>query len=121
VNNLEKRISYNEKYFVSVSNTENGEVSDKTRFHYRQDNDIVWAEYSGGEIVKGFLIGKADEKGRLEFAYQHINTRTEIRIGTCLSLPEQLPDGRLRLVESWKWLNGDESTGSSIIEEVEAL
>ena len=113
-------MNYNDKHFVSVSNTENGEVSDKTRFHYHQENEVVWAEYSGGDIVKGFLIGKVCQDGRLEFYYQHINTRLEIRIGVCNSTPEQLADGRLRLVESWQWLNGDHSTGSSVVEEVEA-
>ena len=113
----EKQINYNNRKFISVANTENGEVSEKTLFHYHQENDIVWAEYSGGEIVKGFLIGKTDKKGKLEFGYQHINQKNEIRIGTCSSLPEWLDDGRLRLIESWQWLNGDKSKGSSIIEE----
>jgi len=109
---------YNDKVFIAVNNTENGEVSDQTRFFYHQDQDVVWAEYTGGDIVKGFLIGKADESGKLEFSYQHINIHSEIRIGMCHSLPEQLRDGRLRLNESWQWLNGDQSKGSSIIEEM---
>jgi len=112
---------YNDKVFIAVNNTANGEVSDKTRFFYHQDGEIVWAEYSGGDIVKGFLIGKADEDGKLEFSYQHINIRSEIRIGVCNSSPERLGDGRLRLNESWQWLNGDCSKGTSILEEVVGL
>jgi len=67
------------------------------------------------------MIGKAYKDGRLEFGYQHMNIRAEIRIGVCTSSPERLADGRLRLNETWKWLSGDNSTGSSIIEEVTAL
>ncbi len=111
-------ICYDNKRFVSVENTANGDVSEMTIFHYHQENELVWAEYCGGEILKGFLIGKADRNGRLEFCYQHINCRSELRIGICRSLPEQLSDGRLRLTESWQWLNGDKSAGLSVIEEV---
>jgi hypothetical protein len=114
---LKSSICYDNKRFVSVENTKTGEVSKKTVFHYHQNNELIWAEYCGGEIVKGFLIGKADKDGRLEFGYQHINIHSEIRIGICQSFPEYLNDGRLRLKESWQWLNGDKSAGSSIIEE----
>jgi hypothetical protein len=38
--------------------------------------------------------------------------------GTCISTPEILPDGRLRLHESWRWTSGDGSSGESAIEEV---
>ena len=31
---------------------------------------------------------------------------------------ERLPDGRLRFKESWQWLSGDRSAGTSEIEEV---
>ena len=113
-----KQNFYDGKVFVAVVNSEGGEVSDKTKFYYHQNDDIVWAEYSGGEIVKGFLIGKVDTEGRLKFSYQHINIGSEIRIGMCDSLPEHLENGKLRLNETWQWLNGDKSTGTSIIEEV---
>jgi hypothetical protein len=115
---LSQNICYDNKHFIAVTNTDNGEVSKSTVFHYHQENDIVWAEYSGGEIVKGFLIGKADRDSRLEFSYQHVNIHSEIRVGICKSSPERLDDGRLRLIETWQWLNGDKSTGSSVVEEV---
>ena len=113
-----KQNFYDGKVFAAVANSENGEVSGKTKFFYHQTGDIVWAEYSGGEIVKGFLVGKADSEGRLTFSYQHINIDSEIRIGMCNSFPEQPDGGKLRLNETWQWLNGDKSTGTSIIEEV---
>jgi len=110
-------IDYNNKVFVSTSNSDNGEVSDKTVFNYRQWKDIIWACYSGGNIVKGYLVGKCHKDGKLEFSYQHVNTKKEIRTGKCKSIPEILPDGRIRLLESWEWTNGDRSKGSSVIEE----
>ena len=57
------------------------EVSDKTVFCYHQKENTIWAEYSGGEIKKGFLVGTIDENKNLHFSYQHINLHDEIKTG----------------------------------------
>jgi hypothetical protein len=111
-------INYYDRTFVSIENTANGEVSSKTTFRYKQEGNIISATYSGGEIVKGLLIGIANEDGCLEFRYNHVNTKNEIRGGECVSTPEILADGRIRLYEKWKWLDAEETEGNSIIEEV---
>jgi len=49
-------MNYDNRKFRLVENTGTGEVGGNTFFHYHQDGKIVWAEYSGGEIVKGNLI-----------------------------------------------------------------
>lgn len=112
------KINYDNKKFASVQNSETGEVSSETVFHYHQKNDVVWAEYSGGEIVFGNLIAKVDESGNLEMRYQHINKNDELMTGKCLSNVEILEDGRIRLYEKWEWTSGDLSKGESIIEEI---
>ena len=111
-------INYNGRKFVSVENTVNGEVSSKTFFEYKQEGNILSATYSGGEIVKGSLIGIVKDNGSLQFRYNHVNKKNEIRGGQCYSIPESLPDGRIRLYEKWKWTDTDQSEGESIIEEV---
>ncbi|MEH7305109.1 n-acetylglutamate synthase [Neobacillus drentensis] len=111
-------INYNGRKFVSVENTANGEVSSSTFFEYKQEGNILSATYSGGDIVKGTLIGIVEENGRLQFRYNHVNKRNEIRGGRCSSTPETLPDGRIRLYERWKWTDTDQSEGESIIEEM---
>jgi len=78
----------------------------------------VWAEYSGGVILKGFLLAKVIENDDLDMRYEHINTTGEIMTGLCVSTPEVLPDGRIRLHEKWQWTGGDFSSGESIIEEI---
>lgn len=110
-------INYDGKCFVPKMNTENGEVDGQTVFHYHQRENVIWAEYAGGEILQGFLVGTADEKGNLEFTYQHINAFMQIRLGKCNSMPIRLEDGRLEMHEEWQWLNGDESKGKSVIVE----
>ncbi|WP_185807753.1 n-acetylglutamate synthase [Lysinibacillus telephonicus] len=111
-------INYNGRKFISIENTSNGEVSSKTLFEYTQDGNIISASYSGGEILKGTLIGIVREDSSLEFRYNHVNVKNEIRGGKCISTPEILPDGRIKLYENWKWLDTEETEGSSIIEEV---
>ncbi len=54
-------INYNGKIFLSVGNSETGEVSAETVFHYHQTGDLVWAEYKGGEIVFGNLLAKTNK------------------------------------------------------------
>lgn len=111
-------INYNDKYFRPLVNSANGETSGDTIFHYRQEDNIVTAEYAGGKIIKGQLIGITDETGRLNFRYQQVNDKGEIMTGTCMSVPELMPNGKLKLYEHWQWTSGDFSRGESIVEEV---
>lgn len=112
------KINYDNKKFASVENSETGEVSGETVFHYRQKGDLVWAEYAGGAIVFGTLIAKVLENDCLEMSYQHLNESGDLMTGRCFSTPEILPDGRIRLFEKWQWTSGDLSAGESIIEEI---
>ncbi len=114
---VSKEISYDGKYFVPVSNSANGEVDSSTLFEYHQKGNVVWASYSGQDIFKGDLIGTVSENGEMDFYYQHINSKNEVRIGKCHSTPKTLEDSRIQLVEEWQWLNGDMSKGSSVLEE----
>lgn len=108
---------FHNKIFRSVTNTDNGEVGTETRFHYQQDGQVVWAEYAGGTICKGFLIATLQADNSLDMRYQHVNMQGELMTGRCHSVPEILPDGRLRLHERWQWTSGDGSAGESIVEE----
>jgi len=110
-------ICYDRKFFVPQKNTENGEVDGNTVFAYRQKDNILWADYSGGEIIKGHLVGTVAENGELNFYYQHINEQKQVRIGVCHSIPQILDNGKIKLSEKWKWLNGDKSEGVSVIVE----
>ncbi len=114
------KINYDGKTFTSIQNSETGEVSDETIFQYHQNENLVWAEYSGGEIVFGNLIAKVDENGNLDMRYQHLNKKGELMTGICKSIPEILNDGRIRLHEKWKWTSGDFSEGTSVVEEVDS-
>ena len=80
--------------------------------------DIVTAIYEGGGIRLGQLLARVLPGGQLDMRYHHLNAAGQLMLGQCLSTPECLPDGRLRFKESWQWLSGDRSAGTSEIEEV---
>lgn len=111
-------INYHNKTFRATVIADSGNVNAETVFIYRQDGDIVTASYAGGNIISGHLIAIADENGKLDMRYQHINTGHALMTGTCVSVPELLPNGKLRLHEKWQWTSGDMSKGESIVEEI---
>ena len=111
-------MNYNKKTFRPISNTENGETSNETFFQYIQTENIITAEYSGGKIKKGHLIGIVDQNGCINMSYHQVNIEGHIMTGICKSTPEILSSGKIRLHEKWKWTSGDFSEGKSIIEEI---
>ena len=63
------------------------------------------------------MVGYVHQNGELDFYYEHINIRNEIRVGKCHSIPQINDNGKIELHEEWQWINGDCSTGSSIVVE----
>ena len=110
-------INYDKKIFRPISNTENGETSNDTIFIYKQQGNILTSSYEGGKIIKGHLIGIVDDDGNIEMRYHQVNEKGELMTGKCKSVPEILPNQKIRLHETWEWTSGDYSKGNSIIEE----
>jgi hypothetical protein len=110
--------NYNARVFRSVANSDGGDVTGETTFHYHQRDDLVWATYAGGSVAFGTLLAKVDALGALDMRYHHVAVDGNFKSGRCHSRPERLPDGRLRLHEQWQWTDGADGQGASIIEEV---
>ncbi|MGE6632101.1 n-acetylglutamate synthase [Bacillus sp. NPDC077027] len=109
---------YDGKTFIPQSNSENGEVSSATMFHYRQESHILTGAYKGGSILSGVLVGTVNDDGTLQFRYHHVNEDDSMRSRSCYSVPKQLDHGKIQLHEKWKWMDGDLSEGESVIEEL---
>lgn len=110
-------INYDGRFFTPKFNSDNGEVDAQTLFAYHQDGENLFAEYSGGEVERGQMLGKVSFNGELDFYYQHINKMGNIMTGKCHSIPHILDNGKIELQEEWQWLNGDKSKGTSIVTE----
>jgi hypothetical protein len=111
-------INYDDRRFRPVRNTANGETSSETVFHYRQEGNILTSTYSGGRIRNGHLIALVDEEGHIDMRYHQVNDKGELMTGVCRSIPEVMPNGKIRLHETWQWTSGDGSSGDSVLEEV---
>jgi hypothetical protein len=109
-------ISLEGRVFSGVENSATGEVGQSTTFTYHQDGEVIWAEYAGGAVVRGYLVGTR-QAGKLNFRYAHLATNMETSTGVCESVIEVLDDGRVRFHESWAWESRPE-TGNSIVEEL---
>jgi len=49
-------LNLDNKKFIAVENTANGEVSSQTEFHYHQQGKMIWAEYGGGRCCTTFSL-----------------------------------------------------------------
>ena len=56
-------ICYDGRRFIPKMNSKNGEVNEQTTFTYHQKGNLLWAEYTGGDILKGYLIGTVSTNG----------------------------------------------------------
>lgn len=108
----------NNKIFMSLANTANGDVNGATRFYYTQKGNVITAKYEGGVVEIGSIVGKMLTEDSFEICYQHLTVTGELRIGQCKTKIELLENDVIKLIEDWQWLNGDFSTGHSELIEV---
>ncbi|MEE1834233.1 hypothetical protein [Streptomyces sp. SP17KL33] len=93
-----------------------GQVGTRTRFTYHEKDGEIWADYTGGDVVRGRLVGtRAGD--RLDFRYVQLKTDGTTASGHCVSLVVELPDGRVRLEETWEW-ESRSGSGTSVVEQV---
>lgn len=93
-----------------------GQVGTRTRFTYHEEDGRIWAEYAGGDVVRGNIVGtRAGD--RLDFRYVQLTQDGTTSSGHCVSTVVELPDGRVRLQESWAW-ESQEGSGTSVVEQL---
>jgi hypothetical protein len=85
--------------------------------NYHQAGKVVWAEFSGGAVLRGSLVGECAEDGTLHLGYCQLLDTGEVISGRCVSTPERLADGRVQLREQWRRFDATDagSTGVSYI------
>jgi hypothetical protein len=106
-------IDYNGRRFRSTAHGD----AEAALALYRQDGDLVWADFAGGNVRRGSLTGVCASDGTLEFAYTMVLTGGDVVAGRCRSTPEVLDDGRIRLQETWERYGAHAASGVSTIEE----
>ncbi|MEU6004955.1 hypothetical protein [Streptomyces sp. NPDC047453] len=104
------------RVLAPVADQAPGQVGTRTRFMYHERNGEIWAEYAGGDVVRGHLVGTR-ESDRLDFRYVQLKQDGTTSSGHCVSTVVELPDGRVRLEETWRW-ESQPGSGTSVVEEV---
>ena len=100
--------------FNAVEN-ENGEVGQDTVFTYHEADGTIWAEYAGGAVLRGYLVGTR-RLDRLEVRYVHLNVGGDTASGVCSTRIEFLTDGRAVLHERWNWESRPGNGTSTVVE-----
>ena len=99
-----------------IKTAANGVVNEMTIFTFSQTNNFVSAVYSGGQIIKGYLVGIVNQN-KLSFSYCQLQTNGKMDNGhsECDILIES---GKIRLVEHFIWNSRDGETGTNIFQEL---
>lgn len=84
---------------------------------YHQDGSVVWAEFGGGKVVRGSIVGTCDPDGVLNMTYCQLLGDGRLMAGRVRSIPTVLDDGRVRLEEHWERLGDNTESGVSVMEE----
>lgn len=99
----------------AVKTDQHGVVNKDTQFLFSLDRDVVTAEYSGGSVVQGFLVGRCCGSS-LEFSYCQMHDNGNVTGGRAHAEIATTADGRLRMVEHFTFDDG--SSGVNILEQV---
>jgi hypothetical protein len=91
---------------------------DGTVARYRQDGDLVWADFTGGTVRRGAVIGRCGPDGTLRLAYAMVLATGEVISGHTVNIPQWCADGQLVLREEWERFGKHAETGVSYLEEV---
>lgn len=112
------KFDFNNKRFALIQNSDNGAVNTETIFNYKQDNNLVTADYFGGTIKYGKII--ADLKGdQLNMLYQCLTTDNELKAGKALAEITLAENGKIKLYLDWEWLTNGNDKGKSEYIEIE--
>lgn len=114
------RVHYDGKRFAGVVNYDDGDFDRETRYHYRQKGDVVWGTFEGGGVRAGTLVARVNADDSLDMRWQYVDRAGRLKTGACLTRPEVLGDGRVRLHESWRTDGELPEAGTSVAEEIRA-
>jgi len=100
-----------------IKTAPNGVVNESTIFFFSQTGNFVYATYSGGPIFKGYLVGTISND-KLVFSYCQIQIIGKIDNGQSECDIIFGENGKIRLIEHFKWASRNDETGVNIFQEL---
>lgn len=110
-----KSFNLNNRTFILMDNSKCGKVDDQTIFKYRQKNNLVTADYSGGSIQEGRIVAQF-RNNRLHMLYNCITSDNELKAGKAMADVTRSREGKLILSLNWAWLETSKTGRSTYIE-----
>ena len=101
----------------AVETDENGVIDERTIFEFRQEGRSVHAEYSGGRIERGFLVGVIAGSS-FEFRYCQLEAGGVLNGGESKCELRITEDSKVQIVEHFEWASRP-GGGRNVIQEVE--
>jgi aspartate racemase len=96
--------------------TEGGQVDSRTTFDVIDRGDVVRANYRGGELAEGALIGRRDG-ATLDWRYVQLDRSGHTNTGHTVDTASRAADGRWTLDETWQW-ESRSGAGTSVLTEL---
>lgn len=107
---------HNKSLIITLIEGPEAEVTQETIFHFGQQGDLVWAEYSGGKVRVGRLVGVINGD-RLNHSYVQINSENKINSGEGTSRLVLNEYSKIEIIEEWEW-KSQEGKGKSVMTEI---
>lgn len=107
-----KSFNFNNKKFVLLENSENGEVDQSTVFEYKQKGNLVTADYFGGTIAYGKIIAHINND-ELNMVYQCATKDNQLKAGRAIAKISEYKPNKLKLSLDWEWLGESGGKGKS--------
>ena len=86
-----------------------GKVSSETIFFFKQEKDLVTADYHGGQIRYGKIIALLQNE-KLVLLYQCVTNGGLLKAVAKVSYTK---NQKIRLKMNWEWITGEISKGES--------
>ena len=117
------KFSLDNRVFIPVENSDNGVINGKTRFHFWQEGMVFYADYFGGDVREGHIIGQFIDALEGDLLYHCLTTDKHLKAGKARAIFSVMEDNRLAFNLDWEWisiddLGGDHSWGQSRYEEL---
>jgi hypothetical protein len=100
-----------------IQTAENGVVNKDTIFYFTQEGNVVQAEYVGGKIKKGFLIGQIAAQV-LRFSYCQLQTDGILDNGVSSCELSVGDTGKIMMLEYFEWKSRPGETGLNVFQEI---
>ena len=91
-----KNIDFNNKKFALIENSNEGEVNQDTIFEYKQEGDVVTADYHGGSVIYGKIIASL-QKNKLDMLYQCLTKDNQLKAGKAIADISFTDDQKIKL------------------------